>query len=164
MTRLKVRDDDMVNVLILYYSRGGNTDALAKAIASGVEKVESVKAVLKRVDYATGIELIECDAVAFGSPNYFGYMAGIMKDYFDRTVGNRGKVEGRPAAAFSSGSGESTGALDSLEKMIDSFKLRKIADGLVFSGDPSDDDLAKCVELGSKLAKEAVDRASEPQE
>ena len=48
--------------------------------------------------------------------------------------------------------------------MIDSFKLRKIADGLVFSGEPSDDDLAKCVEMGSKLAKEAAERSSEPQE
>jgi multimeric flavodoxin WrbA len=154
----------LVNVLILYYSRGGHTDTLAKAISKGVEKVENAKAVLKRVDYATGIELIESDAVAFGSPNYFGYMAGIMKDYFDRTVGNRARVEGRPAAAFTSGSGNSTGALDSLEKMIGSFKLYKVADGLVSEGEPSEEDLAKCVQMGKKLAEEAAKKTSDPKE
>lgn len=158
------RDDIMVNVLILYYSRGGHTDTLAKAIAKGVEKVDDAKPVLKRVDYATGIELIESDAVALGTPNYFGYMAGIMKDYFDRTVGSRAKVEGKPAAAFSSGSGSSTGALDSLEKMITSFKLNKVAEGLVSEGEPTGDDLAKCVEMGTKLATEAAKKSSDPQE
>ncbi len=64
----------MVRVLILYYSRGGNVEALAKAVAQGVEKVEGATAELKRVDYATVEDLISCDAVAFGSPNYFGYM------------------------------------------------------------------------------------------
>jgi len=74
----------MIKVLILYYSRSGNVEALAKAVAEGAERVENVKAELKRVDYATVEDLISCDAVAFGSPNYFGYMAGLMKDFFDR--------------------------------------------------------------------------------
>jgi multimeric flavodoxin WrbA len=65
----------MVNVLVLYYSRGGRTDKLAKAIAEGAE-AEGAETVMKRVDYATGVELIDCDAVALGSPNYFSYMAG----------------------------------------------------------------------------------------
>ncbi len=72
--------------------------------------------------------------MAFGTPNYFGYMAGLMKDYFDRTVGIRDKVSGKPAAAFSSGSGDSSSALETLEKMITSFKLEKVVDGLVSVG------------------------------
>ncbi len=49
-----------------------------------MEKVEGATAELERVDYATVEDPISCDAVAFGSPNYFGYMAGLLKDFFDR--------------------------------------------------------------------------------
>ena len=39
---------------------------------------------MKRVDYATVNDFISCSAIALGSPNYFGYMAGLMKDFFDK--------------------------------------------------------------------------------
>jgi multimeric flavodoxin WrbA len=154
----------MVQVLVLYYSRGGRTEKIASAIAKGVSKVEGSETVKKRVDYATGVDFLNCDAVAFGSPNYFSYMAGLMKDYFDRTVGIRDKVSGKPAAAFSSGDGDSSAALETLEKMITSFKLEKVADGLVSVGDPSVDDLMKAEEIGEKLAKAAKERKQSPTE
>ena len=152
----------MVQVLVLYYSRSGKTEKIASAIAKGVSKVEGAETVQKRVDYATGVDFLNCDAVAFGTPNYFGYMAGLMKDYFDRTVGIRDKVSGKPAAAFSSGSGDSSAALETLEKMITSFKLEKVAVGLVSVGDPSVDDLVKAEEIGEKLAKAAKERKQDP--
>lgn len=74
----------MVKVLILYYSRGGNVEALAKAVAEGAKSVEGTIVELKRVDYATVEDFISCDGVSFGTPNYFGYMTGLMKDFFDR--------------------------------------------------------------------------------
>jgi len=92
----------LVEVLVLYYSRGGKTEALAKAVADGARSVEGVNVSIKRVDYATVNDLIACDAVAFGSPNYFGYMAGIMKDYFDKAFSVRDKVAGKLAVAFTS--------------------------------------------------------------
>ncbi|MGQ9596635.1 MAG: flavodoxin family protein [Thermoproteota archaeon] len=86
----------MVKVLILYYSRSGNVEALAKAVAEGVEGVEGAKAELKRVDYATVDDFISCNAAAFGSPNYFAYTAGLMKDFFDRAWSVREKTVGKP--------------------------------------------------------------------
>jgi NAD(P)H dehydrogenase (quinone) len=66
----------MVEVLVLYYSREGRTETLARAVAEGINNVPGASALLKRVDYATVYDFISCDAVAFGCPNYFGYMAG----------------------------------------------------------------------------------------
>lgn len=149
----------MVQVLIPYYSRTGNTEMLAKAVAKGAENVEGSSSVVKRVDYATVDDFISCDAVAFGSPNYFSYMAGIMKDFFDRALGIRGKVTGKPAIAFTSGGGSSNSALLSLEKMIGSFRLQKVAEGLASQGKPSDMDLQECEKLGKALAKAAIERA-----
>lgn len=152
----------MVEVLVLYYSRGGRTEALAKAVAEGAESVDGASARVKRVDYATVDDFISCDGVAFGSPNYFSYMAGLMKDFFDRALGIREKVTGKPAATFTSGGGSSNSALLSLERMISSFRLQKIAEGVVSSGTPSKDDLAACKKLGEALAKAAVKRAEAP--
>ncbi len=149
---------------MLYYSRGGRTAALAEAVAKGVESVEGSSASVKRVDYATVEDLITCNAVVFGSPNYFSYMAGLMKDYFDRALGIRSKVTGKPAAAFTSGGGSSDAALQSLEKMIASFRLEKKAEGIVSVGEPDKADLDKCKAMGATLAKAALERAAEPTE
>ncbi|MCS7119721.1 MAG: NAD(P)H-dependent oxidoreductase [Nitrososphaerota archaeon] len=146
----------MVEVLILYYSRTGKTELLAKAVADGVGKVEGAKAKVKRVEDASIEDFIKCDAVSFGSPNYFGYMSGLMKDFFDRAWNIRDKVAGKPAAAFTSGGGPSNSALLSLERMMDAFRLKKIAEGIVSSGYPTSKDLDSCRKLGEALALAAL--------
>lgn len=154
----------LVEVLVLYYSRSGRTEALAKAVAEGVDTVDTASAKIKRVDYATVDDFISCDAVAFGSPNYFSYMAGLMKDFFDRALSIREKVTGKPAAAFTSGGGSSSSALLTLERMISSFRLQKVAEGIVSSGTPSKDNLASCRKTGETLAKAALTRAEAPKD
>jgi len=152
----------MVEVLVLYYSRTGRTEALAKALAKGVESVDGASAKMKRVDYATVNDFIFCDAVAFGSPNYFSYMAGLMKDFFDKALSIREKVAGKPSVAFTSGGGPSNSALLSLERMISSFRLEKVSDGAVSQGEPSQENLGACKKLGETLAKKALERAEAP--
>jgi len=154
----------LVEMLVLYYSRTGRTETLAKAVAEGAKNVEGVSVSLKRVDYATVNDFISCDAVAFGSPNYFSYMAGLMKDFFDKALSIRERVTGKPAVAFTSGGGESNSALLSLEKMISSFRLEKVAEGVFSQGEPDEKDLAACKNLGEALAKAAVERAEHPKE
>ncbi len=152
----------MVKVLILHYSRSGNVEALAEAVAQGVEKVEGATAELKRVDYATVEDLVSCDAVAFGSPNYFGYMAGLLKDFFDKAWSIREKVVGKPAAAFTCGGSSSNSALLSIEKIFPAFKMDKAAEGVAWGlrerGSPFEKDLSELKRLGEALAKAAVER------
>jgi multimeric flavodoxin WrbA len=152
----------MVKVLILYYSRSGNVEALARAVAEGVEKAKDAKAELKRVDYATVEDLLSCDAVAFGSPNYFGYMAGLMKDFFDRAWSVREKIVGKLAAAFTCGGSSSDSALLSIERIFPAFKMEKAAEGVVWGlrekGPPFEKDLSELKKLGETLAKAAVER------
>jgi multimeric flavodoxin WrbA len=152
----------MVKVLILYYSRGGNVEALARAVAEGVSKVGGITAELRRVDYATVDDLISCDAVAFGSPNYFGYMAGLMKDFFDKAWSVRDKISGKPAAAFTCGGSSSDAALLSIERIFPAFKMEKAAEGVAWAlrekGSPIGKDLSELKRLGEALAKAAVER------
>ena len=152
----------MVEVLVLYYSRTGRTETLANSIAEGARTIENVSVSIKRVDYATVNDFISCDAVAFGSPNYFSYMAGLMKHFFDKALSIRERVTGKPAAVFTSGGGSSKSALESLEKMISSFKLQKVATGIACQGEPNEKDLAACKKLGEALAKAAIKRTEAP--
>jgi multimeric flavodoxin WrbA len=109
-------------------------------------------------------DFVQCNAIAIGSPNYFSYMAGLMKDFFDKALSIREKVADKPAAAFTSGGGASNSALLSLERMITSFRLRKIIDGIVSSGVPSSEDLLSCKQMGEALARAASDNAALPTE
>ncbi len=75
----------MGKVLIVYHTQSGNTGAMAKAVAEGAKSVAGTQVVLKLALDASLEDLLSCEAVAFGSPEYFGYMAGAMKDFFDKT-------------------------------------------------------------------------------
>jgi len=155
----------MVKILVLYYSRSGNTETLAKAVAEGARSVEGVTVELKRVDYATVEDIVSCDGVAVGSPNYFGYMAGIMKDYFDKAWSVRDKLAGKPYIAFTCGGGSRNTALLSIENVLNAFKMEKVADGIAWGlrdhGPPSERDLTPLRKLGEILAKEALKRKIE---
>jgi multimeric flavodoxin WrbA len=93
--------------------------------------------------------------VALGSPDYFSYIAGGLKDFFDRTYyPTQGKVTGKPCACFASAGGPPTVVLEVLERMCRAFKLQ--ATGSVgCSGKPSADIERECRELGRKLAEAA---------
>ncbi|MGQ9478956.1 MAG: flavodoxin family protein [Thermoproteota archaeon] len=121
---------NIVRILILYYSRSGNVKALTKAVSEGVKKVEEATAELKRMNYATVDDLISYDAVAFGLPNYFGYMAGLMKDFFDRAWSVREKVARKPAIAFTCGSSSSSSV--SIERIFPAFQMEKVAEGVAW--------------------------------
>ena len=150
----------MVEVLVLYYSRTGNVEAMAKAVAEGVDSVEGASARIKRVDYANIDDLISCDAVALGSQNNFGYMAGLMKDFFERAWFIRQKFSGKLAAAFTCGGSSSNAALLSLEKAFSWLNLEKVSEGVVWGtremGAPKEKDLNACKKIGEVLAKEAL--------
>ena len=81
----------MSRVLIVYHSHTGNTEAMAKAIYDGAVSAGATVSLKKAAD-ATAEDILDCDVVAFGTPNNFHYMAGAMKDFFDRVwlkIGDR---------------------------------------------------------------------------
>lgn len=82
----------MISIVVLYYSRHGSTQALARQIARGVESVEGCQALLRTVAELDGTannsdpylsldELKQCDGLAFGSPVWFGNMAAPLKHF-----------------------------------------------------------------------------------
>jgi flavorubredoxin len=80
-------------------------------------------------------------------------MAGGLKDFFDRILGDaRGKVNEKPYIAFSSAGMGGKEAIESIDRICAAFKMKRIAEGVVATGKPTPQVLAGCQELGKKLA------------
>ncbi|OGW76091.1 MAG: hypothetical protein A2Z72_01870 [Omnitrophica bacterium RBG_13_46_9] len=140
-------------ILIVYHTQNGNTKKLADAVRKGASSVKGTKVVLKRAAKATLGDLLYCDGIAFGTPDYFSYMAGMLKDFFDRTCyPSEGKVTGKPYVAFVSHGGGGK-AVESVERLCHRFKLKKIAPPLLAEGVPTKMVLGGAYELGKKLAE-----------
>ena len=121
-----------MQVLILYFSKGGNTRKLAEAIAKGVEAVEGVSALLRKTDAVTKDDFLSSNGVIAGSPVYFGVMAAELKKIFDEFVGARKRMEGKVGAVFAT-SGDPTGGK---ETTMMSIIQALLIYGMVIVGDP----------------------------
>lgn len=143
----------MSKILVVYHSQSGNTEKMAKAFAEGAKSVSGTDVVLKKAFDATLADLLGCDAIGFGSADYFSYIAGALKDFFDRTFyTSQGKVAGKPYAAFATGGRGGETALAVLDRLCGSFKLKKAVDSVSVAGAPSSEILMACSEAGKKLA------------
>lgn len=109
-------------VLILYYSRYGNTRRMAEEIARGVEQaglearlrtVPPVSATCEQTEpdipaegdlYCSLDDLAECSGLILGSPTRFGNMAAPLKYFLDSTssLWMNGTLIDRPCAVFTS--------------------------------------------------------------
>jgi len=151
----------MAKVLVVYHSLGGQTKKMAEAVAEGAGTVAGTRVSLKTGLEATVEDLLSCDGIALGSPDYFSYMAGGLKDFLDRTYyPSQGKVTGKPAITFGSAGGPPATVLRHLDQALEWFKLKKVADSVGASGSVAAETLAECRELGRKLAEAAAKAAS----
>lgn len=120
-----------MQVLVLYYSKGGNTKKLAEAVAEGVRN-EGADVALKSTDEVAKDDFLDSDGVIAGSPVYFGVMAAQLKKIFDDFVGVRRKMEDKVGAAFATG-GHNTGGK---ETTIFSILQCMMIYGMAVVGDP----------------------------
>lgn len=121
-----------MQILVLYFSKGGNTKKLAEAILKGVEGVDGVEGVLKHTDDVTKEDFVSSSGIIAGSPVYFGVMAAQLKKIFDEFVGVRKKMEGKVGAAFATSADPSGGKETTMMSII---KVMLIY-GMVIVGDP----------------------------
>ena len=142
----------MAKVLIVYHSRTGNTEEMAKAVEEGV-KAAGAESVRKRAAEVGPGDILDCDAIAFGSPTNFAYMAGALKELFDTTLmGLQKQIAGLPYVAFGSGRRGTRKVVEVIEGICEFLQLKKIAEGVVATGKPTPEVLAESRELGKKLA------------
>ncbi|MCM8814379.1 MAG: flavodoxin domain-containing protein [Candidatus Omnitrophica bacterium] len=150
----------MARVLIVYYSRTGNTEKMAREIAKGVV-AEDVEAVVKKVEETDAKELIEYDGIIAGSPTYFGAPAWEIKKLFDDSVRFYGKMIGKVGAAFTSSANIAGGNETTILSMIQMMLIHgMIVQGTTEGGhygpvaidSPDEKTLKECRDAGKRVA------------
>lgn len=148
----------MKRILIVYHSQEkGNTRQMAELVAEGCGQVEGVEVEMVNVNEArVDMEAAEqADAYALGTPDYFTYMAGGLKQFFDdlclASWAGR-EVKEKPYVAFVTHGGGG-GAIESVEKLAGSMALAKVADSVVCKGAPSGPTAEESIALGKALAE-----------
>jgi len=113
----------MSDVLVLYYSRYGATEGLAREVCRGIDSVRGMAARLRTVPpvsaaseatedaipdsgppYVSSADLDECSGIVMGSPTRFGNMSAALKYFIDSTGAHwmKGTLIGKPAGVFTS--------------------------------------------------------------
>ena len=121
-----------MRILVLYYSKGGNTRKRAEAIARGVDSVDGAEAVVKHTEAVTREDFLSTGGIIAGSPVYFGIMAAELKKVFDDFVGLRKRMEGKVGAAFATSADPSGGKETTMISIIQCMLIY----GMVIVGDP----------------------------
>jgi len=147
-----------MKVLIPFYSMYGHIYMMAQAVAEGVEQVEGVKAILRRVPetlppdvlekmgavasqktmsgvaVCTVEELAEADGIIFGTPTRFGNMCGQMRQFLDATgkLWAANALVGKVGSVFTSSNTQHGGQ----ETTIISFHLTLFHQGMIIVGLP----------------------------
>ncbi len=140
-------------VLVLYHSKSGNTQAMAQQIARGIASIEGAEAILRSVPevssvseatepavpdsgapYAEITDLENCDGLILGSPTCFGNMSAPLKHFIDQSSSQwfSGRLSGKPAAVFTSTSSLHGGQ----ETVLMSMMIPLLHHGMLITGIP----------------------------
>jgi len=147
-------------LLIVYHTHGVKTARMAEAVERGAqaalreaEAADNVRVIVKRCAEANAEDLLGADAVILGTPENFGYMSGMMKDFLERVFYPcEGRVEGRPYALFVGAGQDGSGACASVERIVTGLRLRKAQDAIICVKDLTPEIVARCETLGATFA------------
>ena len=149
-------------LLIIWHSRTGASEAMARAAAEGAGEASWLVA----AQDAEPAMLLAADGYIFACPENLGTMSGAMKEMFDRAYYPLlGRIEGRPYATLIAAGSDGEGAQRQIDRIATGWRLRRVADPLIVNlgaqspeaiaapkSVPSDR-LAACRDCGAALAE-----------
>ncbi len=155
----------MKTLLIVYHSMTDGTRQMAAAAADGAARDATVLVRLLRAVDAGAADLLGADGYLFATPENLAAMAGLMKDFFDRTYyAALDRLNGRPYAAMVCAGSDGSNAVRQLERIATGWRLKRVAETLIVCTHAQTPEqilatkridaaeLARCDELGAALA------------
>ena len=151
----------MTKMLICYYSRSGNTKAMAMKIAEGAGS-KKITVDVKKVSETKAADLLGYDCIIFGSPTYYGTYAAELKSLIDKSVKYHGDLRGKVGGAFASCGVLGGGCETTVAQLLEALLIH----GMIIIGDTEgahygpvsiekpDKEVEKtCIEYGKRLAE-----------
>ncbi len=152
----------MSKVLVVYYSRSGNTKSMAEAVGEGVKNAGGEVEVKSVNDIQDPADMVNYDGIIMGSPTYYGVLAGPLKDFLDRSIKVHQRLEGKVGGAFAScgieGGGSESTVLSILQALLVHGMVVHGFSGIghygpVSTGKPDQRALDECKQLGQRVAR-----------
>lgn len=127
------------------------TDAVVAGASD--DAIEGVELVVKRAFDTTVDDVRSCNGIVLGTPENFGYMAGAIKDFFERIYYPLlEETPGLPYALYVKASTDGDGAVRSVERIVAGLRWKLVMPPVVVAGDLAAADLERCRELGATIA------------
>ena len=126
-----------------------------EAVRAGAEDdaIEDVTVRCLHAPNAGPEDLRWAHGLLFGTPENFGTMFGLLKDFFDRTFyAVEGELAPLPYALFISAGNDGRGAVREIERIARGYPFTQVAEPLIVRGPPTEDALGDARELGMTLA------------
>lgn len=155
----------MTTLLIVFHSMTGGTEQMAAAAARGAAAEPAVTTRLLRAPEAGPDDLLAADGFLFACPENLAAIAGLMKDFFDRSYYPAlERLNGRPYAAMICAGSDGSNAARQVARIATGWRLKAIADPLIVCTRAQTPEailapktiapreLDRCAELGAALA------------
>jgi hypothetical protein len=119
-------------LLIVFHTMTGGSLQMAQAAQAGATAVAGVRVRLLRAAEAGPQDLLGADGYLFATPENLAALAGVMKDFFDRTYyAVLDRLNGRPYAAMVCAGSDGANAVRQLERIATGWRLNKVADSII---------------------------------
>jgi multimeric flavodoxin WrbA len=155
----------MKTILIVYHSSTGGTWQMAEAAALGGGGEPGVTVRLLAAEKTGPADVLGADGYIFATPENLASMAGMMKDFFDRTYyAALDRINGRPYAVLVCAGTDGAGAARQIARIATGWRLREVAMPLIVRTGAETpaaiaaakvigaEHLARCCDLGAALA------------
>jgi len=122
----------MKTLLIVFHSRTGGARQMAEAAQRGALAEASVQVRLLPAAEARAEDVLRADGYLFVAPENLAAIAGVMKDFFDRTYyAVLGHIEARPYAVLVCAGSDGQNAVRQIERIGTGWRLKKIAESII---------------------------------
>ena len=142
-------------LLIIAHAPSDNTQHLRDAVLKGASHpdIENVEVVMRAPLETQPEDIITADAIILGTTENFGYMAGLVKDVFDRCYYPcLEHTEGMPFAFYIRAGLDGTGTRKAIESLTHGLRWKLVQEPLLCKGSWDEAFLAQCEELGLSMA------------
>ncbi|WP_340540318.1 flavodoxin family protein [Nocardioides sp. GXZ039] len=159
----------MARLLVVHHSPTPLVQSLTDAVIAGTrdDAIEGVEVVARPALEASADDVLAADGYLLGTTANFGYMSGALKHFFDSIFlqaggaltddGSGAPADGgprppKPYGLWVHGRYDTTGAVRSVQSIVQALPWRQSADVLEVLGDVDEAERAAAYELGGTLA------------
>lgn len=120
----------MTELLIVYHSKTGGSRQMAEAAFAAAS--EETPTVLKKADEAGPDDLLRANGYVFCAPENLAAIAGVMKDFYDRSYYPvLGCIEGRPYAQMICAGSDGENAARQTARIATGWRLKEVQPPLI---------------------------------